>query len=110
MKSENQNNSLFRPLKKASTVALVAFALFASAAHAAEADFGEPYEGRKADQDYAAIKSVETVTSETRESITLIKVDREKHLSCLQTINLGDKKGNVKKTICYQNTAANVAK
>lgn len=38
MKSEIKNNSLFRPLKKASTVAFVAFALFASAAHA---DLGE---------------------------------------------------------------------
>lgn len=44
MKSENQNNSLFRPLKKASTVALIAVALFASAAHA---DLGEKVTGSK---------------------------------------------------------------
>jgi hypothetical protein len=44
MKSESKNNSLFRPLKKASTVAFVAFALFASAAHA---DLGEKVENSK---------------------------------------------------------------
>ena len=107
MNSESKNNSLFRPLKKASTVAMVAVALFASAA---QADLGAKITGKKADSIFASIKGAAEVQSETKESIVLLKIDRESHVSCFQKIDLGDKKGNVKQTECFQLSEADVAK
>ena len=107
MKSENQNNCLFRPLKKASTVAFVAFALFASAAHA---DLGTKITGPQADAIFTSIPGAPEVKNETRESIELFKENRETHVACFQKINLADKKGNVKKTECFQLTEADLAK
>lgn len=107
MKSETQKSTLFRPLKKVSTVAMVAVALFASAAHA---DLGTKITGKKAESLFASIKGAAEVQSETKESIVLLKIDRESHISCFQKINLGDKKGNVKQTECFQLSEADVAK
>jgi O-acetylhomoserine/O-acetylserine sulfhydrylase-like pyridoxal-dependent enzyme len=107
MKSENQNNSLFRPLKKASTVALVAFALFASAAHA---DLGTKITGKQAEAIFTSIPGAPEVRKETKESIELFKENRAAHVTCFQKINLADKQGNVKKTECFQLTEADLAK
>lgn len=107
MKSENKTNSLFRPLKKASTVAFVAFALFASAAHA---DLAPTATGAEAEAIFNSIPGAPIVTNETRDSISLFKNDRSRRMDCTQIINLGDKKGNVKKTECTEHTEASVAK
>ena len=107
MKSENKMNTLFRPLKKASTVAFVAFALFASASHA---DLGTKITGPQADAIFNSIPGAPEVRKETKTSIELFKENRETHVACFQKINLADKKGNVKQTECFQLTEADLAK
>jgi hypothetical protein len=107
MKSESKNNSLFRPLKKASTVAFVAFALFASAAHA---DLAPTATGAKAEAIFKTIPGSPEVVKETKDSIMLFKSDKQRHIDCTQIINLADKRGDVKKTECTQYTEADIAK
>lgn len=117
MNSESKNNSLFRPLKKASTVAMVAVALFASAA---QADLGTKVTGLQASAIFKKIAGAPEVKNETKESIDLMKVGEIQYkfdgrsevvlATCFQKINLADKKGDVNKTECFLLTDKDRAK
>lgn len=107
MNSESKTNTVFRPLKKASTVAFMALALFASVSHA---DLGTKITNQDANALFASIPGAPEVKKETKDSIELFKIDRIKHVACFQKINLADKKGNVKQTECFQLTEEDVAK
>jgi hypothetical protein len=104
MNSESKTNTVFRPLKKASTVAFLALALFASVSHA---DLAPTATGAAADAMFDSIKGAPMVTKETKSSISLIKSDKERHIDCTQTINL---KTRQKETLCTEFDAASVAK
>lgn len=107
MKSETQKSTLFRPLKKVSTMAIVAVALFASAA---QADLAPTATGAEAEKIFNSIAGAPIVVKETKEYIMLFKNDHARRMDCTQIINLADKKGNVKKTECTEHTEASVAK
>ncbi|MNL11345.1 hypothetical protein D3C87_1321770 [compost metagenome] len=114
MKSENQNNSLFRPLKKASTVAMIAVALFASAAHA---DLGEKITGKEAQAHFMRLLKIAEspnspnkplVQAETK-SGTLLLV-QERGLACTAYAKGQVPNRTISQAECHSNDEASLAK